>query len=95
MTTVPPCQSISDDFEKISQAYTNFKSKIISRRPGGDDAANAERTLIWDWYHIISRTVAMDTPPPPHRVAMPRFLPRFFMAYISDTMILAPVHPTG
>jgi hypothetical protein len=28
----------------------------------------------------INITQAMDTPPPPHRVARPRFFPRFFMA---------------
>lgn len=30
--------------------------------------------------YIISTAVAMETPPPPHRVARPRLLPRFFMA---------------
>lgn len=29
---------------------------------------------------IISSAVAMDTPPPPQRVARPSVLPRFFMA---------------
>ena len=37
----------------------------------------------------------MDTPPPPQRVARPRVLPRFFMAWMSVTMIRQPVAPTG
>ncbi len=37
----------------------------------------------------------MDTPPPPQRVASPSVLPRFFIAWMSVTMIRQPVAPTG
>ena len=38
---------------------------------------------------------AIDTPPPPQSVAMPKDWPRFFRAYSSVTMIRHPVAPTG
>ena len=45
--------------------------------------------------YIISSAHAIETPPPPHSVARPRVLPRFFMAYRSVTMMRQPVDPTG
>lgn len=45
--------------------------------------------------YSISMAVAMETPPPPHRVARPSVFLRFFIAWMSVTMIRLPVAPTG
>lgn len=36
--------------------------------------------VLWNVCQIISMAVAMETPPPPQRVAIPRVLPCFIMA---------------
>src|SRR3984885_2766265 len=45
--------------------------------------------------HMSSTAIAVASPPPMHRLAMPRFLPRAFSAYSNVVRMRAPVAPIG
>src|SRR5258708_28798256 len=45
--------------------------------------------------HMSSTAIAVASPPPMHRLAMPRFLPRAFSAWINVVRMRAPVAPIG